>query len=124
MPPVLWTATTYILSRCNELIVVGNTIDLATLRDTTSLLEAILATHMPKERIHLLANRISRQNQFTVRDLEEATGFEVVAQMPDDPATVMGSYNEGKPFTLSNPNSPVAQSLQKLMARLLQGVAT
>lgn len=124
LPPVLWTATTYILSRCNELVIVSNTIDLATLRDTTSLLETILATHMPRERIHLLANRISRQNQFTVRDLEEATGFEVVAQLPDDPQTVMGAYNEGKPFVLANPNSPVTQSLQKLMARLLEGVAT
>jgi pilus assembly protein CpaE len=124
LPPILWTATTYIMSRCNELVIVSNTIDLATLRDTTSLLESILATHMPKERIHLLANRISRANQFTVRDLEEATGFEVVAQVPDDPQTVMGAYNEGKPFVLSNTNSPVTQALQKLMARLLQGVAT
>ena len=124
IPPVLWTATTYILSRCNHIVVVSNTIDLATLRDTTALLETILSSHMPKERIHLLANRISRQNQFTIRDLEEATGFEVAAQLPDDPQTVLGSYNEGKPFVLANANSPVAQALQKLMARLLQGVAT
>lgn len=124
IPPVLWSATTYILSRCTHIVVVSNTIDLATLRDTTSLLETILTSHMPKERIHLLANRISRQNQFTIRDLEEATGFEVVSQLPDDPQTVMGSYNEGKPFALANANSPVAQALQKLMARLLEGVAT
>lgn len=124
IPPVLWSATTYVLSRCNHIVVVSNTIDLATLRDTTSLLETILTSHMPKDRIHLLANRISRQNQFTVRDLEEATGFEVVAQLPDDPQTVMGSYNEGKPFVIANASSPVAQSLQKLMARLLQDVAT
>lgn len=123
MPPVLWTASTYILSRCNELVIVSNTIDLATLRDTTSLLEAILATHIPKERIHLLANRVSRTNQFTVRDLEEATGFPVVAQLPDDPQTAMGSYNEGKPFVVTAPSTPIAQALQKLMMRLLQGVA-
>jgi len=124
MPPVLWTASTYIMSRCNEIIIVGNTIDLATLRDTTALLEAIMATHIPKERIHLLANRVSRQNQFTVRDLEEATGFQVVSQLPDDPQTAMGSYNEGKPFVLTSPNAPVTQGLQKLMDRLLEGVAT
>jgi len=123
MPPVLWQASTYILSRCNELVIVSNTIDLATLRDTTSLLEAIVATHIPKERIHLLANRVSRINQFTVRDLEEATGFQVVAQLPDDPQTAMGAYNEGKPFVLTAPGTPVAQALQKLMARLLEGVA-
>ena len=124
MPPVLWTASTYIMSRCNEIIIVGNTIDLATLRDTTALLETIMATHIPKERIHLLANRVSRQNQFTVRDLEEATGFPVVSQLPDDPQTAMGAYNEGKPFVLSSPNAPVTQALQKLMTRLLEGVAT
>lgn len=123
MPPVLWTASTYIMSRCNELIICANTIDLATLRDTTALLETIMATHIPRERIHLLANRVSRQNQFTVRDLEEATGFEVVAQLPDDPQTAMGSYNEGKPFVVSSPNAPVTQALQKLMARLLRDVA-
>jgi len=124
IPPILWTATTYVLSRCNHVIIVANTIDLATLRDTTSLLETILGTHMPKDHIHLLANRLSRQNQFTVKDLEEATGFEVVAQLPDDPQTAMGSYNEGKPFVLAHPNSTLTQALQKLMARLLQGVAT
>ncbi|MBU0610433.1 MAG: response regulator [Armatimonadetes bacterium] len=124
MPPVLWTASTYIMSRCNEIIIVSNTIDLATLRDTTALLEAIMATHIPKERIHLLANRVSRQNQFTVRDLEEATGFQVVSQLPDDPQTAMGSYNEGKPFVLTSPNAPVTQGLHKLMDRLLEGVAT
>jgi MinD-like ATPase involved in chromosome partitioning or flagellar assembly len=59
-----------------------------------------------------------------VRDLEEATGFEVVSQLPDDPQTAMGSYNEGKPFVLSSPNAPMTQALQKLMARLLEGVAT
>jgi len=123
MPPVLWTASTYIMSRCNEIVIVSNTIDLATLRDTTALLEAIMATHIPKERIHLLANRVSRANQFTVRDLEEATGFQVVSQLPDDPQTAMGSYNEGKPFVLTSPNAPVTQALQKLMARLLEGVA-
>lgn len=124
MPPVLWTASTYIMSRCNEIVIVSNTIDLATLRDTTALLEAILANHVPKERIHLLANRVSRQNQFTVRDLEEATGFSVVSQLPDDPQTAMGSYNEGKPFVLTSQNAPVTQALQKLMDRLLEGVAT
>lgn len=124
MPPVLWTASTYIMSRCNEIVIVSNTIDLATLRDTTALLEAIMATHIPKERIHLLANRVSRANQFTVRDLEEATGFQVVSQLPDDPQTAMGSYNEGKPFVLTSPNAPVTQALQKLMSRLLEGVAT
>lgn len=124
IPPVLWTASTYILSRCTQIIVVGNTIDLATLRDTTALLEAILATHIPKENIHLIANRISRQYQFTVKDLEEATGFPVVVQLPEEPQTVMGAYNEGSPFVLANANSPIAQGMQKLMARLLDGVAT
>lgn len=124
MPPVLWTASTYILSRCNHLVIVSNTIDLATMRDTTALLEAILATHIPKERIHLLANRVSRQNQFTVRDLEEATGFPVVAQLPDEPQTAMGAYNEGKPFVVTAPHAQVTQALQRLMQRLLEKVAT
>jgi pilus assembly protein CpaE len=124
MPPVLWTASLYILSRCSEICVVANTIDLATLRDTTALLEAIRSTHIPRERLHLVANRVSRQNQFTVKDLEEATGFQVSAQLPDDPQTVMGAYNEGKPFVLGNANTPVAQALQRLMDKLLEGVAT
>jgi pilus assembly protein CpaE len=124
MPPVLWTASLYILSRCNQICVVANTIDLATLRDTNALLEAVLATHIPRDRLHLIANRVSRQNQFTVKDLEEATGFPVSAQLPDDPQTVMGAYNEGNPFVLSNSNIPVAQALQQLMNKLLHGMAT
>ena len=124
IPPVIWTASTYILSRCNRVVIVANTIDLATLRDTTALLEAILATHIPKERIHLVANRVSRQNQFTVKDLEEATGFTVSAQLPDDPQTCMGAYNEGNPFVLANPGTPITQVMQKLMNKLLEGVTT
>jgi pilus assembly protein CpaE len=124
IPPVLWTASTYILSRCNHIVVVANTIDLATLRDTTALLEAILATHIPRDHIHLVANRMSRLNQFTVKDLEEATGFPVAVQIPDEPQTVMGAYNEGSPFVLSSLNSPVTQAMQKVMAKLMEGVAT
>jgi pilus assembly protein CpaE len=124
IPPAMWTGNTYILSRCNHVVVVANTIDLATMRDTTALLEAIMTTHIPRERIHLIANRVSRQNQFTVKDLEEATGFGVVTQLPDDPQLVMGSYNEGKPFVLSSPNAPISQAMQKLASILMEGVAT
>ncbi len=122
VPPAMWTGNTYILSRCNHVLVVANTIDLATMRDTTAMLDNIVATHIPRERIHLIANRVSRQNQFTVRDLEEATGFTVAAQLPDDPQLVMGSYNEGKPFVLSTPNAPISQAMQKLAAVLMEGV--
>ncbi len=122
VPPAMWTGNTYIMSRCNHVIVVANTIDLATMRDTTAMLDNIMATHIPRERIHLIANRVSRQNQFTVKDLEEATGFTVAAQLPDDPQLVMGSYNEGKPFVLSTPNAPISQAVQKLASVLMEGV--
>lgn len=123
MPPAMWSGNSYILSRCNHILVVANTIDLATMRDTTSVLEAIMATHIPRERLHLVANRVSRQNQFTVRDLEEATGFTAETQLPDDPQLVIGAYNEGQPFVLSSPSAPATQALQKLAAQLLEGVA-
>ena len=123
MPPAMWAGNSYILSRCNHIVVVANTIDLATMRDTTSLLESILATHIPRERVHLIANRVSRQNQFTVKDLEEATGFEVQVQLPEDGPLVIGAYNEGKPFVLSSPNAPISQALQKLADLLLEGIA-
>lgn len=123
LPPAMWTGNTYILSRCNHVVIMSNTLDLATMRDTTSLLESILATHIPRERVHLVVNRVSRQSQFTVKDLEDATGFEAACQIPDDPQLVMGSYNEGKPFVLSSPNAPVSQAVGKLAQRLLEGVA-
>jgi len=122
LPPVLWEATAYILSRCNEIILVSNTIDLATVRDTTALVETLLESRVPKERIHLVANRVSRQNQFTVRDLEEATGLPVEVQLPEDPMTTMGAYNEGQPFVLTTPQAPVSQALRQLMDRVLAKV--
>lgn len=123
IPQILWTASRYILSRCNEIIVVANTIDLAALRDTNALLTAIMASYVPPERIRLVANRVSRQNQFDVKDLEEATNMKVVCRIPDDQPTAVGAYNEGKPFVLSAPNSPLTRELHSLMDKLLEGVA-
>jgi pilus assembly protein CpaE len=121
IPPLLYPASPYILLRCRHVIVVSNLLDLATIRDTAALCRLLEASHTPRERVKLVANRVARRNSFMVDDLEQASGHKVIHQVPDDPDTVIASLNEGVPFVIGQPNSAMARSITELADGIVSG---
>lgn len=121
--PLLWPASPYVLSRCQHVLVITNLDDIAAMRDTSALLAMILQGNVPADRIKLVANRVSRDSEFSVRDLEESTGVKVWAQIPDDYGIAGTARNEGIPFVISRPREPISRALHEMADRLVQEVS-
>jgi pilus assembly protein CpaE len=118
VPPILHAGTLYMLAHSHTVLLVANLYDLTTAGDTKKLLEAVKGSYVPPERIRVVLNRVSRENQLRVPDLEKAFGQTVVALVPNDGRIVPSSVNQGVPFMLSHPTSPIGEAVQQLVASL------
>src|SRR6266851_4299823 len=98
VPPILHAGTLYMLSHSHTVLLVANLYDLTTAGDTKKLLEAIKGSYVPPERIRVVLNRVSRDNQLRVPDIEKAFGQATVALIPNDGRIVPSSVNQGGPF--------------------------
>jgi pilus assembly protein CpaE len=86
------------------------------------LLNALQGKYIAKEKIKLVLNRVARQNRLQVADIEQTLGYPVEAQIPNDGILVPNSVNQGVPFVLTQPTSPISQSIRQL-ARSVAGVS-
>lgn len=116
--PLLWPASPYVLSRCQHIIVLSTLDDIAAMRDTAALIELIINTNVPRERIKLVANRVFKVSEFSIQDLEEATAMKVWAQIPNEYAIVSTARNEGVPFVISRPRESISRVVYDLTDRI------
>ncbi len=121
LPPTLWSGSLYVLSRCQYVPVITNLFELTTIRDTANLIKMIAdGGYVPRSAIKLIVNRVSRQDRFTISDLEETTEMPVSFQIPNDVEATVAAANKGEPFVLARPKAPISRSLQELADLLLQ----
>lgn len=118
VPPLIGSASEYVFSRSQYILLVGALTDIAAVRDTASLYRQLVEQRIAPERIWLVCNRVTRHGDLTVQDLEQAAGTGVRFQIPEDLATAVASINEGSPAVLSRPGSALARSVRELAARL------
>lgn len=119
LPPLLWPASPYVLSRCQHILVLLTLDDIALMRDTASLVEIIIKGNVPSERIKLVVNRASKSTEFGTSDIEETTGLKVWAEIPDQFAVVSTARNEGVPFVLSRPRESVAVAIEQIAKKIM-----
>jgi pilus assembly protein CpaE len=119
VPPILHPTTLHALSHATQTLLIANLFDVTTIKDTRLLIEAIAGRYVPREKIGVVLNRVSRQNRLRVPDIERALGHPVTAQVPNDGRIVPHSVNTGTPFVLSHPRSNVAHSVRDLACRLV-----
>jgi pilus assembly protein CpaE len=118
VPPILHAGTLYMLAHSHTVLLVANLYDLTTAGDTKKLLDAIKGSYVPPERIRVVLNRVSRDNQLRVPDIEKAFGQSTVALIPNDGRIVPSSVNQGVPFMMSHPGSPIGEAVNQLVAAL------
>jgi pilus assembly protein CpaE len=118
VPPLVSQASNYVFSRCQYILLVSNLIDLSTLRDTATFYKQLVEMRIAPERIKIILNRDSRNNEFSVQDLEQAADAKIAFQLPDDPTTTQPSINEGVPCVISRPNSALARAIHELTGQL------
>jgi pilus assembly protein CpaE len=119
LPALLFPASPYVLSRCQHIIVLTTLDDIVTIPDTAALTELIFKSNVPVERIKLVANRVHKANDFTIQNVEEATGMKVWAQLPNEYTVVSKARNEGIPFVVSRPRDAISQALAELAKRIV-----
>lgn len=123
VPPILHPTTLHALSHASLALLVANLYDLTTVKDTRLLLEAIEGRYVPREKLWIVLNRVSRQNKLCVPDIEQALGHALAAQVPNDGRIVPHSINQGVPFMLSHPHSAISQSLRHLACQIAGGTS-
>ena len=120
VPPILHAGTLFMLAHSNTVLLVANLFDLTTAGDTRKLLDAVKGSYVPPERIRVVLNRVSPENQLQVSEVEKAFGQTVVAQVPNDGRVVPHSVNQGIPFLISSPGAPVSRAVRQLALALIQ----
>lgn len=126
VPPLVGRASSYILSRCQYILLISNIVDLNTIRGTATLYHQLLEMRIAPERIKLIINCISRNNEFSLEDLRQATGVPedgIAFQLPEDAAAAVGSVNEGAPCVISRPGSALASGIRELTSLLVGEMA-
>ncbi len=117
--PLLWPASPYVLSRCQHIIVVSTLDDIASMRDAAALIEIIINSNVPRERIKLVANKVFKVSEFSIDDLEEATAMKVWAQISNEYVIVSAARNEGVPFVISRPREEISRTVHDMADRIL-----
>jgi pilus assembly protein CpaE len=118
VPPILHSGTLHVLTHSQKVLLVANCLDLTTAANTKELVEVIKGSYVPADRIHIVLNRQSRDNQFQTADLERVLGQPILGAVPNETEMVAASINEGVPFLLSQPTSALSQSVRALAVSL------
>lgn len=118
VPPFLHSGTLYMLAHSQAAVLVANQYDLTTATDTQKLLQTLREEYVPPERLHVVLNRVSRENHLQVPDLEKALGQPVAGTVPNDGRIVPASINAGVPFVTTHPNSGIAAAVRALARTL------
>lgn len=122
VPPILHTTTLYVMAHASHALIVANLYDLTTINDTRQLLATIQGRYVAREKIHVVLNRVTRQNRLPLAEIEQTLGHPIRAQVPNDGQIVPDAVNRGVPFVTTSPNSPVALAIRQY-ARSLAGLS-
>lgn len=83
------------------------------IRDGKRLLEAFSNLNYPKNKIHLIVNRLIKGGDIQLHHVEQGLKTKVSRSIPNHYETVAASVNQGVPITKLAHNSPVSKALVK-----------
>jgi pilus assembly protein CpaE len=96
------------------------TMEMSAIKDTRQFLEIAELLGYPEEKITLVLNRFNNYSGIPVGDIAENLKREIEFRVPDDPAVVLRSVNEGSPLTSSQPESRFSAEINRLTSTLVQ----
>ena len=98
------------------------TTDVASVRSLRKELETLDRLGLTGPRRHFVLNRADAKVGLNVADIEQAVGMAPVVTLPSSRAVPL-SMNVGSPILITEPRSPVARQLQKLVDRFVEPLA-
>ena len=88
------------------------------LHDTKRLLTLMMSLGYPREKIHLIANRVQKGSDISAEDVQKSLGILVEHQVPNSWASAAYSANHGVPVSRHAPRDPISRSLDELALRI------
>jgi len=110
------------LDQSDEIILVL-TLDIPAIRSTQRALEIFDRLGYPRKKVRIVVNRWSKQIDLELNQVEKFLGEPVVAFVPSDYQTAVGSINLGTPLVQSDPTSKIALEIRRIAQQTSLGVA-
>ncbi len=114
IPTLVWPGSLYAVSRAQQCLLVTSLFDVTAVRETASLMDALVPDYVPAERLRIVANRLSNSDWFSQDDLRKATGQETWHQIPNDSQNVFAAANEGEPLVTAKPTLAFSKAVMAL----------
>jgi pilus assembly protein CpaE len=91
------------------------TMEVPALHQTQQIVRRLLDSGLPRENLRLVINRMAKNPELTVDELEKALGHDVFASVPNDYPSLHDSYSEGR---LLQENTPIRRHLADVARRV------
>ncbi len=117
----LFNDITFSILEASDLIIVATSQDLPTLKNVKLCLEIFDSLQYPADKIKVVLNRANSIGGMTIQDSENLLQRKFLSFMPSDGKTVVTAVNQGVPFVVSNPDTPIAQTLLRLTNYIVSG---
>ena len=92
--------------------------DIASVRNAHRIVDRFEQLGAKKDRIRILLNRVSEQNQIGPKQIEATLGYSLHMSFPSDYGVVSAAMNSGVPLTLTN-NSDLAARFEKFTRQII-----
>lgn len=92
--------------------------EIPSIKSAKQFFEVAEALTFSDDRIDLVLNKVIPRDGIRPEQLESSIRHQIQCQIPFDAKTVRQACNQGQPFVLSEPNSPLTEAIQNL-ARLV-----
>jgi pilus assembly protein CpaE len=93
-------------------------LDIVSLHNASRALEHLDGLGITAERVRLVVNRYRQPKELPVRKAEQVLGMNFFHLVPDEPARVNASINNGVPVVIERPRAKVSQSIIELAERV------
>ena len=105
-------------------IVLLFTLDIPGIRNTKRALKIFERIRYPREKIHLVINRWSKQIDVELQKVEHHLGAQVIGFVPNDYKKVMDSINLGQPLVHTDPASKISIEVKRIATLVTSGGQT
>lgn len=105
----------------SDMILYLSTLDLPAIKNTKNGLEIMKSLNYPGNKVRLVINKANESFGIKHSDFESALGVDIWAMIPDDPAAVTISVNNGHPLVAHRRSSVISKKIVKLAQNIISG---
>lgn len=102
-----------VMDACDRLLLLL-TMEMSAIKDTRQFLEISELLGYPEEKVQLVLNRANTYSGIPIADIAENLKRPLDFRIPDEPAPVLRSINEGSPLALAQPRLGFSEELRRL----------